>query len=496
MTASASERFGYAALALAVALAVVARPSAGAEPGDGNHARPALLNVPVAAAVHPGGVAAALDVGAGVTEPLVDADEPHQRLGLGAAASVNAARWLNVGLSANGRYDRHGKDDDGRDDGFLLQSDLSLRAAWQSGRLGWGAELSAWLPSGRDIGTSFTAVSGDARVLVTHHGERLVLSGYAGYRFDRSAKAATDAERLRFGDRIALGASDFDAALVGIGVGYTVGRSLLFCEATSRLLLGAPELVESPSFLSVGVRHPLGTSGLALEVSLSGLLSPRPDDPAGEDLIPIEPRGLLNIGLRYRFGETEPAPPRPLPPAPPPAKPAVVVQAPPKPTSVELALRDDQGQPLQRATVTLIQGERETPLSERTPGRYGSEGIEPGPAKLRIVAEGFQPVERDITIGAGRSEQVEVQAQQALPAGQVRGLVRSLRGKAVSAKIRVEPAGGETQTDPEGFFQIDVPPGEYEVVIEAAGYQSQRRAVKVEKQGVVIVNADLGQGKP
>jgi hypothetical protein len=61
--------------------------------------------------------------------------------------------------------------------------------------------------------------------------------------------------------------------------------------------------------------------------------------------------------------------------------------------------------------------------------------------------------------------------------------------------VRVEPAGAETQTDAEGFFQIDVPPGQYEVVIEAPGYQPQRRAVKVEQQGVVIVNADLGQAK-
>jgi len=49
----------------------------------------------------------------------------------------------------------------------------------------------------------------------------------------------------------------------------------------------------------------------------------------------------------------------------------------------------------------------------------------------------------------------------------------------------------ETKTDAEGFFQIDVPPGEYEVVIEAPGYVAQRRKAQVERQGVVIVNADL-----
>jgi hypothetical protein len=142
--------------------------------------------------------------------------------------------------------------------------------------------------------------------------------------------------------------------------------------------------------------------------------------------------------------------------------------------------------------VTLLQGEREIALDERGPGRYGSDKVEPGLARLRVQAEGFQLVEREVTVAAGRAVQVDVQAQQALPAAQVRGLVRSLRGKPLAALVRVEPAGIETKTDADGFFQIDVPPGQYDVIIEAAGFQAQRRAVKVDKQGVVFVNADLG----
>jgi uncharacterized membrane protein len=71
--------------------------------------------------------------------------------------------------------------------------------------------------------------------------------------------------------------------------------------------------------------------------------------------------------------------------------------------------------------------------------------------------------------------------------------VRSFRGKPLAASIRLEPSAATTETDAEGFFQIDVPPGEYEVVIEAPGYQAQRRHAKVDQQGVVIVNADLSQ---
>lgn len=488
MLASASERRHFVLGALSCVLLV--RPAFATGPGDGNRARPALLSAPVAAPGDAGHLAAAVDLGLGVTEPLTEADSSHQRLGFGAAASVDASKWLSLGLSLSGRYDRHGRDEQGRDDGFLFLPELSARAAWLLGGLGVGAEVAGWLPGGPDVGTSFSAISADSRLFVSSQGNRLTWAGFAGYRLDRSAEASKDAERLRFGDRVALGASEHDAALVGVGLGYAAGRSFLFGEASSRLLLGVSSLSDSPSFLSLGVRHPLTDSGLSFELSLSGLLSSRPSTDVGAELLPIEPRAFLNIGLRFRRVK-KPHGAVPPPVVAPPVQPPPPV-APPS-SSVELALLDEQGQPLLRAKVTLLQGQRETPLDERSPGRYGSDKVEPGPARVRVQADGFQPIERDITISSGQAVQVEVRVQQALPAGQVRGLVRSLRGKAVDAKVRIEPAGVETKTDADGFFQIDVPPGQYDVVIEAAGYQAQRRAVKVEQQGVVMVNADLGQ---
>jgi hypothetical protein len=490
MPASASERWHLAALALGFGL--VARSAVAAEPGDGQHARSELLNVPLAAPGKPGSFGTAVDLGLGITEPLRDDDATHQRLGLGAAASVDAAHWLNLGLLVSARYDRHGSDEQGGDDGLLFQSGLSARAAWQTAALGFGVEVGAWLPGGPDVSTSLSAISGDGRLFVSQQTGRLMWGAFGGYRLDRSAEAAEGAEQFRFGDRSALGASDFDAALLGVGLGYAAGRSLLFGEVTSRLLLGAPSLGASPSFLALGVRHPLGESGLAFEVSLSGLVSSRPSTEPEAELSPIEPRALLSIGLRYRPKERAPAAPTTLPAAPV-APPAPAPPLPPPPSSVELALLDDQGQPLPHAQVTLLQGEKETRLVERAPGRYGGAELQAGTARLRVQAEGFEPVEREVTLAAGRAVQVDVQVQQALPAGQVRGLVRSQRGKPLAAKVRVEPAGVQATTDAEGFFQLDVPPGQYEVVIESPGFQSQKRTVKVEKQGVVIVNADLGQ---
>jgi hypothetical protein len=491
MPASASDLRRAAACAL---LLVAPESALASDVGPGSSARPALHRAGVPEANRAGEVAAAVTVSGGVTEALSDADSAHGRAAASGAAAVSVARFLDVGARLQARYDRHASDLRGVDDGFLFQPELSSRLSLRSAAWGFGLEAAAWLPGGPDVGTSLSALSADGRLLLSRHASALVLAAFAGYRLDRSAEAAAAAERLRFGDRVALGASDYDQLLCGLGAGYALGRTLLFGEASAQLLLGGPKLSESPLWISLGVRHALGRSGLSVELAFDGLLSSRPTTfDAGAPLVPIEPRAGLAVGLRYRFGHAQaarPAAPRKVEPPPPPV---VAAPAAAKPASVELALLDDQGQPLRAAAVTIRQGDQETPLPESEPGRYRVEVPKPGRAKLSIKADGFQPVEREIELGAGLPLRLDVKAEPALPAGQVRGLVRAYNGKPLAASVRVEPAGVSTKTDSEGFFQLDVPPGEYEVVIEAPGYAPQRRKAKVEKQGVVIVNADLSK---
>lgn len=475
----------------ALALAFVALPAAGVEVGAGDRARAALHRVGVPEPGKPGAVSVATDVSAGVTESLASSDAAHARFSAHAAAAVDATRWLNFGAWVSGRYDLHPHDARGSDDGFLFQPELSTRLAWRNGALGYGFEATAWVPGGADVGSSFSGLSADGRVLVSGQASELLVAGYAGYRLDRSTQSAGDTARMRFGDRSALGVSDFDAVLAGLGVGYPAGRTLLFGELAAQLLLGSPKISASPLWVTVGARRPVGPEGMTLELSLDALASARPDLSATTELFPIEPRVALNLGLRYRFGAKKPASTTAVAATPTPTPPVATPVT--KPTSVELELLDDRGQPLQRAQVVVTQGETETPLTEVTPGHYRLDNAQPGRAHLRVRAEGFQPVERDIDLSKGSAARVDVRVEQALPAGQVRGLVRSFRGKPLAASIHLEPGGTATKTDAQGFFQIDVPPGDYEVVIEAVGYQAQRRRAKVEKQGVVIVNADLSQ---
>ena len=94
---------------------------------------------------------------------------------------------------------------------------------------------------------------------------------------------------------------------------------------------------------------------------------------------------------------------------------------------------------------------------------------------------------------AGEPLVVDILLEAAPPSGQLQGLVRSLSGSGLRAHIRIEPAGVELETDDAGTFVADVAPGRYEVTIEAAGHEVQRRQVEVKPDGVVILNADLAK---
>jgi hypothetical protein len=95
---------------------------------------------------------------------------------------------------------------------------------------------------------------------------------------------------------------------------------------------------------------------------------------------------------------------------------------------------------------------------------------------------------------------VEIRLDATPPSGQLRGLVRSFSGHGLAAAIRVESVGGgapgaETKADAQGAFTLDVPPGNYEVVIHADKYKDQRRKVHVDQNGVTVLNAELFEAK-
>ena len=286
---------------------------------------------------------------------------------------------------------------------------------------------------------------------------------------------------------MAIGLSDFNSILVGAGGGYRLANTLVFAEASGDVLIGhnAPPFGQSPLRADLGARQFLSPA-LSLEalceVELSSRTGDRTFGPAHPHRAPLHdaPRPALPFRGRCvsradrRFdastSRSESRRPRPLPRG-----------------DRCRGLRHRQfGAPLKEAKVEIVIDDKTFELEPDDTGKYRASRVPLGKGKLSIRAEGRKPIDQPIELKSRTPLSVEIRSEAVLPSGQVRGLVRSYDGKAIAAKISVEPKGLQVNTDAQGFFQIDVPPGAYQVVIEAKGYRAQRRSVTVEKDGVLI----------
>ncbi|HEU5056718.1 MAG TPA: carboxypeptidase-like regulatory domain-containing protein, partial [Kofleriaceae bacterium] len=91
----------------------------------------------------------------------------------------------------------------------------------------------------------------------------------------------------------------------------------------------------------------------------------------------------------------------------------------------------------------------------------------------------------------GKSANVAVVLEKKLPPGQLLGTVRNYNGKPLKASLTIEPTGTRAHSDENGEFALDLPPGDYQVTIEADGLKPQTRKVKIEQNGVTILNVDM-----
>ena len=210
----------------------------------------------------------------------------------------------------------------------------------------------------------------------------------------------------------------------------------------------------------------------------------------------MEPRFSALAVVSYRFTAAK----REARPTTPPPKPAPKPVAPPpveKPTAapVDITLTDDLGNTVPDAKVTLKTNAGPKELPGDGQGHYRLDEVPAGKAEITIEAPGFEPVTQPLEVNAGVPLNLPMKLKALPPPSQVRGVVRSYGGRPVSAHIHVDPLGMDAQTDADGSFQLDVPPGSYEITIDAPGYESQHRKVQVEAQGVVILNADLTKRK-
>lgn len=357
----------------------------------------------------PTGVSLAADAGYGWTEPQNDDDGAHHRLLGSLAVAVRPLSWLALSLRFDGRYDRHPPDDDGRDDSLVGEPRLRARVSHTIGDVALGLDGSLRLPGADPPSVAFDAASFELAGLAAYRllEDRLTVGAQLGFRYDRSGQSVDDPDRLRQGDRLALGVTEFNAAVIGAAVSHRIGPVELLGEMAWDVLVGegSPSAGKSPLRLGVGLRyHAMDT--LQLEALFEGLANGRPSTGPGTPLVAIDPRATLTVGLRYRFepgraaatetSETEPEPerePEPKPKPEPEAKPEVPEPA-PKPTELRGLVRSFGGRLLD-ATVRIEPGAIETRTDEE--GSFGIE-LSPGRYQVRIEASGFDPQQRAVEV--------------------------------------------------------------------------------------------------
>jgi hypothetical protein len=214
-----------------------------------------------------------------------------------------------------------------------------------------------------------------------------------------------------------------------------------------------------------------------LQVSAEVVLSKRPDLMAEVPLAPVEPRVTVLAGASWSFGGAA-------------ARPAGdaerVISVPTQ--NVRGRLVTPTGEPIAGVRVRI--GDRQATTD--ADGWFELTGVPAGEVRLEADAPlPWAKISTTVVVGAAPLALGDLAVARELPPGQIRGVVRTLAGKPVRADITIAPLGQRLQAGDAGDFRVDVPPGEYDVVVEAAGFEPQRRHVIVDENGVTVLNVDL-----
>jgi hypothetical protein len=161
---------------------------------------------------------------------------------------------------------------------------------------------------------------------------------------------------------------------------------------------------------------------------------------------------------------------------------------------IEVLVVGAAGETVAGADVVLLPtaGSEEVRMGRTGPdGRAIFEGLDRGLARVRVSYRGHRTSSRLVEVETGGKSTVRFSLAQALPPGQLRGVVRAFTGQPLAADLTVTPTGAHTSSNARGQFEIDLPPGDYEVTVEADGYRRQRTRIRIERDGVTILNVDL-----
>jgi hypothetical protein len=468
--------------------------------GDTKNAMPGVIRVDAPGPLKTG-LSFAITAGYGYTESVIATDDQHHRFMGTVGMSYRPWSWLGLGVRLDGRYDLHTGGPTGNDTGLVGDPRFFVRTGFDLGHgFSLGGQGLLWLP-GSDSPPSISAdaISGELSLLGSYSLQDdmdipLTFAVNTGFRLDRSGNSIENPDGLSPEDRLALGVSDSNQILVGVGAAYDLGSVELLAEWTWDILVGsqAPPVQASPLRLSAGARWTMTDDGF-LQGQLLVETNPgaRPIVAVGEPLVPVEPRVSVILGLNIRpnYLEDEPSLPAPVVLA------AAEIKKEEPPPSIPMAslrggVSGREAKGLVGVLVRVTTGTVTTDVRTSTAGTFRLDGLPLVETKIVVEAEEYYPAEKTMQLVDGRQD-IEIRMTPLPPLGQLRGVVRSLAGDPIQASISVSPGSLAIDVDDQGRFEMDLPPGRYDVEMKAAGYGSQKKKIRIEKYGVTVLNVEL-----
>ena len=425
------------------------------------------------------------------------------------AVAFGATDFLSIGLSLDGRYDKHFGLAPSGDDGYVGDPHLIVRLGKASGNMRFGGQLGVWVPGKDAPSVAGSAISVDARGLVSLKAGPGLLSFSAGFRLDNSAKSA-DPERLSLQDRVSLGVSEFHAVIGGVNLMIPSGKLWFGAEGSIDVFvgkgdtpMGGTEAHSAPGPLirfgaSAGYHITDQWSVLAF-VEGSKVPSIDAADVAANDvkLIAYEPMITGGLGVAGRFG------------GPKKTGGSFVPHDPVDITVIEKAdvtgeVVDETGKPVAGAKVDIVAKTGTSSGTTDDKGVYTVTGVPIGKTEkgvttldagveVKVNVDGKKPAATTVTLVKGANTVPKLTLEAVLPPGQLRAIVRTAgTGKPlVGATITIEPGGVTATSGAEGKFEVDLPPGTYKIKATAPGLAPQELDVTIDPNGVAIKNIEL-----
>ena len=506
---------------------VIATPVASAQPADvtasttgteepgapqaiGYGAMPGGLHAPSAETLPKGAVEVSSLGGFGWRSGLLTSNHRFGR-GLGDLAVAFAPTdMITIGLSLDGRYDKHFGLAPSGDDGYVGDPHLLVRAAKLFGNLRFGGQIGIWVPGKDAPSIAASAISVDARALISLKAGPGLLSFNAGFRLDNSAKSVADPTRLSLQDRVSLGVSEFNAAIAGVDLTIPSGKLFFGAEASADIFLGsgltpmgATAAHKAPGPLirfGANAGYHITNEWSAL-VFLEGSKVPSisSTEVAANDvrLIGYEPMITGGVGISGRFGG--------------PKHTTDIVPHPPELiTVVETAdltgeVVDETGKPVVGAKVEVkaknntgnaVTDEKGTYTVTKLPIGKTVKGVttlDDTGVEVNVTVDGKKPGKTSMTVVKGPNTVGKITLEAVLPPGQLRAVVRSVvTGRPLpGATVKIDPGGKTATSGADGTFEVDLQPGTYKIKVSSPGLADQELDVTIDPNGVAIKNIEL-----